>query len=358
MAPRSQLDWIKASELITSATEEISSVELCRDPIVSVALITYNHRDYVVEAIESILAQRTNFPIELVIGDDCSTDGTAEVVLDVQKRYPDTVRVLLATNNLGKYTGNGRLNLIRILRACRGRYVALLEGDDYWTCPTKLQKQVDFMEANPDCALCFHDIVRVDERGEKLDMQALPDVMKRRLTHTEILMSKFPVPPTASTVLRRDAIGELPEWFLHVPYGDRAIAALATRTGDAGYADEVMSAYRIHSGGIISNYGRLGVIQGEIVARKITLANFATNRIACQYNCERIVDFYRHAIRIYAKNRDWMKAARAVLGLAWFGCRHRYATRKTASLLVRGFYRAVIRVGSSPTVHRKKQTQV
>lgn len=357
MARRSQLDWRKAQELIASATEEICLTEISRNPVVSVCLVTYSHRNFIGEALESVLAQETDFPFELVVGDDCSTDGTTDVVLEFQRQHPDKIRVLLAKENLGKYTGNGRLNFIRTIRACRGKYIALLDGDDYWTSASKLQQQVDFMDAHTDCTLCFHDIVKVDEHGEQLAVSPLPAAMKRRLANTEILMSKFPVPPTASMVLRREMIGELPDWFLQAPYGDRAIASLVTRSGDAGYIDGVISAYRIHSGGIISKYGRLGVIKGEITARKMTVANFAANRAACDYNCERIVDFYREALKHCVRNRDWKDAVKTGCGLAWFGCRHRHVAKRAASVLAKAVYQGLTGAGSTAVRPRENRSQ-
>lgn len=151
------LTWDIAHRLIAENTQEISSAEITENPLVSVCFITYNHQRYVQEALESVICQKTNFLFEIVIGDDCSTDDTTEIVLEYQKKYPQLIRVLLAKKNLGKYTGNGRLNGIRIREACRGKYIALLEGDDYWTDETKLQQQVDILEQDQECTGVFHD---------------------------------------------------------------------------------------------------------------------------------------------------------------------------------------------------------
>src|ERR1700730_11718775 len=102
----------------------------------SVAMITYNHEQFIGQAIESVLAQKVNFEYELVIGEDCSTDGTRAVILDFHRRYPDRIVPLLRERNLG-----GQKILLGTLAACRGKYLALLEGDDYWICTDKLQRQ-------------------------------------------------------------------------------------------------------------------------------------------------------------------------------------------------------------------------
>src|SRR5580704_17934239 len=115
----------------------------------SVATITYNHEQFIGQAIESVLAQKVNFDYEVVIGEDCSTDGTRAVILDFQRRYPDRIVASFRERNIGAMR-----NAEATFAACRGEYVALLEADDYWTCEVKLQKQVDFMDAHPDCAIC------------------------------------------------------------------------------------------------------------------------------------------------------------------------------------------------------------
>jgi len=122
------------------------------EPLVSVKMITYNHGPYIAQAIEGVLQQKVSFPIELVIGEDCSTDGTREIVFDYQKRHPDVIRVITSDRNVGART-NGR----RTEKACRGKYVAYCEGDDYWHHPLKLQKQVDYMEAHPECGVVHSD---------------------------------------------------------------------------------------------------------------------------------------------------------------------------------------------------------
>ena len=131
--------------------DEIPSVEisdiavLSITPLVSVNILTYNHKPYINKAIEGVLQQKTSFPLEIVIGEDCSTDGTREIVFSYQKAYPDIIRVITSDNNVGM-CNNG----IRTERACRGKYIAWCEGDDYWHHPLKLQMQVDYLETHPD----------------------------------------------------------------------------------------------------------------------------------------------------------------------------------------------------------------
>lgn len=114
-------------------------------PLASVQMLTYNHAPYVRKAIEGVLAQKTDFPFELIIGEDCSTDGTREVAFEYEKLYPDRVRVVTSDKNVGMHQ-----NSLRMQHACRGEYLAFCEGDDLWHDPAKLQTQVEFMAEHPD----------------------------------------------------------------------------------------------------------------------------------------------------------------------------------------------------------------
>jgi glycosyltransferase involved in cell wall biosynthesis len=121
-------------------------------PLVSVHMLTYNQAPYVAKAIECVLAQKTSFPFELVIGEDCSTDGTREMVFDYAKRFPEIIRVITSDRNVGM-----RENANRVNAALRGKYIGWCEGDDYWQRQDKLQLQVDYLESHPDCGLVHSD---------------------------------------------------------------------------------------------------------------------------------------------------------------------------------------------------------
>jgi glycosyltransferase involved in cell wall biosynthesis len=131
------------------------------EPLVSIMMVTYNHAPYITQAIEGVLKQKTNFPIELVIGEDCSTDGTREIVFGYQKKYPDIIRVIASDKNVGALE-----NSERTAKTCRGKYIAFCEGDDYWHHPGKLQKQADYFESHPDCGLVFssYDVYHVQSK--------------------------------------------------------------------------------------------------------------------------------------------------------------------------------------------------
>ncbi len=128
-------------------------------------MFTYNASKFIVEAMESVLAQQTSFPYEVVVLDDCSTDGTTEIVREYVRGFPRCVRVDVAERNR-----NDHLQFSQEVGRSRVEYIAMLDGDDYWTDPRKLQIQVDFLDSHPECAVCFHNVeVWSDASGVPLE---------------------------------------------------------------------------------------------------------------------------------------------------------------------------------------------
>jgi len=217
------------------------------DPVkLSVRVITYNHAPFIRQALDSVLAQRADFPYEIVIGEDCSTDGTREIVVEYQRRHPERIRLILSDRNLG-----GRHNFVRTLQACRGEYIALLDGDDYWTSEDKLQRQVDFLERHPGYVICFHDALVVHEdRSRPPERFTGPDLPSTP-SFQSLLDDCFL--PTCGVVIR-DSIRQFPDWFWLGAVGDWPLHILNARRGRVGYLNEVMGVYRIHKGGMTRNF--------------------------------------------------------------------------------------------------------
>lgn len=211
---------------------------------VSVAMITYNHERFIAKALDSILMQRTDVDYEIVVGEDCSTDNTREILVSYQKRHPEKFKLLLHEKNLGAY-----LNAKQTFEACTGEYIAILDGDDYWTCPDKMQKQVDFLDSHPDFAICFNDSLIVYEDQSREPTSYRPH-QKKRSTIEDILLDNYI--PTSSVMYRRGLYGELPEWFSTLRIGDWPLHVLNALHGDIGYLDETMSVYLVHGGGVWS----------------------------------------------------------------------------------------------------------
>ena len=218
------------------------------DVKVSVAMITYNHERFIVQALESVFMQETDFLVELVIGEDCSTDGTRAIVCEYADRYPGRIRLLLPERNQGMIA-----NYIATLNACRGQYIAFLEGDDYWTDPRKLQKQVDYLENHPDYSTCFHRAVCLDQiNGENTGHILGPRIIQPSYS-TDDLLRYGNFAPTASLVFRKSFLPQLPEWFPQCPIGDFPLQVLLSQKGPMGFIDETMSLYRLHCGGLWSS---------------------------------------------------------------------------------------------------------
>lgn len=212
---------------------------------VSILMITYNHEKYVTQAVESVLSQEADFDYELVVGEDCSTDYTREILLEHQRLNPNKIHLLLGERKLGPQP-----NFIRTLEACRGQYIALLEGDDYWLTPTKLQTQVEFLDNHPEYSFCFTNAFSVDEGGREFLGEMVPTGQLKTSTLADLLKGNFI--PNCTVMFRKGLIRPIPEWFLHVHYGDWALHVLNAQHGQIGYIDEVTSAYRKHAGGIYS----------------------------------------------------------------------------------------------------------
>jgi glycosyltransferase involved in cell wall biosynthesis len=211
----------------------------------SVMMITYNHERFIAQALESVLAQRVNFDYEIVIGEDCSTDGTREILMDFCRRYPKRIVPLLRDKNVGAMR-----NLETTLAACRGQYLALLEGDDYWTSQEKLERQVNFLDTHPSSSMCCHRVQFLDETGFA-EADVFPSLPAGPYTIEDLLKGNFVM--TCSAVLRRDLVPALPPWFQKMKLGDWAMFALAARHGTIELMDEIMSVYRVHQGGVWSS---------------------------------------------------------------------------------------------------------
>ena len=134
-------------------------------PLVSIACITYNQEKYIHQCLDGFVMQKTNFKIEVVIHDDASTDNTPSIIREYCNNYPDLFVPILQTQN--KYKEGKGILVPYVYPKCRGKYIALCEGDDYWTDPYKLQKQVDFLEANPEYGMCYTKVLQYCQSGGK-----------------------------------------------------------------------------------------------------------------------------------------------------------------------------------------------
>ncbi|MGV3638650.1 MAG: glycosyltransferase [Flavobacteriales bacterium] len=212
-------------------------------PLVSVCCTTYQHGPFIRHAIEGFLMQRTSFPIEIIIRDDASTDGTAAIVKEYADQHPRLIRAILNTEN---QFSKGVRALPDAMRYARGKYIAICEGDDYWTDPLKLQKQVDFMEANPGHSGCFHRAHKLKDGVTELF--PIPDDVDPSDIRFDDLLRTYNFVTTAS-VMFRSSVLPLPAWYVRVPFGDMAIYAVVGSKGHMAMLPESMAVWRVTGSG-------------------------------------------------------------------------------------------------------------
>lgn len=308
---------------------------------VSVLVVTYNQKNFAPRAVASALMQKTNFEFEIVVGDDCSTDGTLETLSEIQHSRPDRVRLLPSSRNLGF---SGKNNFVRTLRACRGHYVAVLEGDDYWTSPHKLQRQADFLDQNPDCSAVFHNVLVVYEGKTR-----------RHLFHGGLLQNRFSCRDllhrnwvaSGSVMFRNRLWRELPPWFFRTLLGDWALHVIHSRYGDLAYLDEVLGVYRIHRAGVWSAGGSSAPVQ-EIRRLKehLHFYRLANEYLECRYDRlirREVADRCYQIAGHYRRLEDWKNVSRFLMR----GLKSAPEARKPLRLFL-----AVLFRGASPALYR------
>ncbi|WP_345006043.1 glycosyltransferase [Snuella lapsa] len=218
-------------------------------------MITYNHEKFIKESIEGVLMQECEFEIELIVADDCSPDATQFIVESIIKEHPRGcwIKYVKHSENLGVMP-----NFVWAMSQCSGDYIALCEGDDYWTDPLKLQKQVEFLEANPDYSIAFHNATVIDEHSSVISGSLLNPIPNEEYTSLEIMEGG--VIPTATVMFRNNLLC-LPKSFKTIFNGDTFLFALLAQHGKAKYLKDIKNSFRrIHKGGVwssLTEYQRL-----------------------------------------------------------------------------------------------------
>jgi glycosyltransferase involved in cell wall biosynthesis len=272
-------------------------------PEVSVYIQTYQQLAYIRDAIDGVLAQRAPFELEIVIADDCSSDGTRAVLAAYRDRHPDLIRLLLPEQNLGP------TEIFRRATAeLRGRYVAWLDGDDYWTDPEKLVRQVEAMKAHSDWAGCFHDATVRQVDGGVPDRAYVSEELRGPLGFAELLRSN-PV-PSLSVMARGELVRNLPPWTWEGLWSDWLSLLAIAQHGDFGYLPEQMGTYRVHSAGISSGLSRAeqleedlylyGLLAGVVDERYRSDLELAVRSRRCQMAVERANVPFSGAVAVLA----------------------------------------------------------
>ncbi len=283
-------------------------------PDISIVIQTYNHAPFIQECLQSVVDQETDYKLEILVGEDGSTDGTAKIVDDFARLHPYIVRVFHRDRRdviyaMGRPTG--RSNLLRTIAAASGRYLAILDGDDFYTDPRKLELQGHMLDADPSLSACCHALLSVDESGRvktsawtrpRLPMERAIDVAAGRHSHV-------------ATFLSRNNFGTAPHWFRELPYADWPLLVLRAGTGRIGYLGGTFTAYRVHPGGLYSGASKIRRVEASRRTAAVFRRNWPDRAVAqAAVNQE-----FRALLSLAPRRRaaGQRRASRIALAKAW-----------------------------------------
>ncbi|MCW8822328.1 MAG: glycosyltransferase [Sulfurovum sp.] len=211
-------------------------------PLLTVVSITYNHEKYISDALDGMLMQKTDFPFEIIVHDDCSTDSTATILKDYAKKYPTIIKLILQKEN--QYSKGIKPMTLAFDKAL-GNYLAISDGDDYWIDPNKLQIQLDEMRKVENCQMCFHSAIDIYEDNSRKNKITTKQANGNKLfTTSEIIKGGGGFCPTASLMFKKEVVENLPQWYKKAPFGDYFLQVFGSLKGGALYIDRPMSVYR------------------------------------------------------------------------------------------------------------------
>lgn len=257
------------------------------NPLVSIAVLTYNHEKFIQQAIDSFLTQKTNFDFEIIIGDDASLDHTQDILSKYQKEHPSKFKITYHSENIGMIP-----NFIQTIENCSGKYIAFCEGDDYWLDETKLQKQVDFLEKNEEFSICFHEAKIFDEESQVLKDDFITINDKSIYDISDLVKGNFMHTP--SVMIRNNFT--LPKWFYDLPIGDWPLYLFQVKDKKIKKLDNAMAAYRIHNQSAWSSKKSLYKI-----SRTITVMDIISKHIPLSNQDKSILE---NQMNIYIKDKN------------------------------------------------------
>lgn len=230
-------------------------------PKVSVSLITYNHEKYIAECLDSLLDQQVSFDFEIVVADDCSVDRTPEIIKTYALKHPGIVKPILRENNLGMVK-----NALATIQACTGEYIAIMEGDDFWTNEHKLQTQADYLDNNPDCVLCFTNGYSFyeDVPGKKQFFFTEKNEPPEKLDLDFFIKNNVTIPNNTKMFRSVAQPGFFPEWIYRSINWDWVLHILQSPMGKFGYIDLVTLAYRRHAAAAFISQSEKSILQNGI----------------------------------------------------------------------------------------------
>lgn len=297
-------------------------------PVVSVCVQTYQQVNYIEECLDSILSQITDFPFEIILGEDESSDGTREICIRYAERFPKRIKLFLRSRKdviLYKGKATGRFNFIENIKAASGKFIALCEGDDYWTDNSKLQKQFDLLMTNNNYGICFHKVLEMNTFNNK--NKYLPSINSdKEYNIFDYIQSNDTA--TCSMFFRRDLFFPIPEWMYKVPFGDLGIILLILHktSSTCMVLKDEMGVYRINSGGIHGSMKKNSKTLIRAYYQHIDFFNIIKKELLDdnkydQVLRQKIIDLYITIKNHYIEDKIWLKSllvAIQIVGLKLF----------------------------------------
>jgi glycosyltransferase involved in cell wall biosynthesis len=266
-------------------------------PLVSISCITYNHEKFIRDAIEGFINQKTTFPVEILIHDDASTDKTADIIREYELQYPTLIKPIYQTEN--RYSQGKRVGSYNRKRAI-GSYIAICEGDDYWTDPLKLEKQIEILQSNSELSMCMTAAKRIYE-DKQLPTTVIRANDSDKLYFLKDILSGNPV-HTATVVFRKKNLENIPKNLLFSFNFDYVMWVELARTGPIYYLNDITSVYRVHSGGIYSSLNQVDQIKSSLKTRYTILENIEPEYKVYLYR--NIYSMNNRLINLYIENND------------------------------------------------------
>ena len=288
-------------------------------PEVSVSIITYNQAHLVERAVRSVVGQRVDFSYEIVIGDDCSNDGTQDVLRRLQAEFPDRIVLILHPRRRSELAP-GRINSVTNLHACRGRYTAFLDGDDYWTDPNKLQRQFDLLEAHPHLSFCAHNSWRSDSTTvlSTAELTAAEPLLSRTdhptgcYTHAYAVDHNGPLAQISTVMYRTRIYGDLPDYYYGVAAADFLLFLLMSQRGHYYYDSVPRAVYYVHPASVARSVFRTRPVLEQLIADKNTYARHFPAIVGSRF-AERRAHYNLLLIKADLRRADYPAAGRELL---------------------------------------------
>ena len=273
-------------------------------PKVSVCLITYNHEKYIEKAIEGILHQKTDFIYEIIVGDDLSTDSTMQIINRYKEKNNTLFNILCYGQKMGMHK-----NWEAVMAQAKGEYIALLEGDDFWTDPYKLAKQVEVLDKNQTIAISFTNASVINELNDKVFSNY---VEKRKENNSLLDLLEFNFIPTCTVVYRNKYIQSLPKAFFKSPYADWIIHCIYAQEGDIHFLNSVTASYRLHSNGVYGGSDEESKLKNGIKTMSciIEIVPKSYHSYCTQYlkkSQSKLLDFYKSKKMYFNVVRSYIK---------------------------------------------------